>query len=269
MNADNAHPVLSIDIGNSMTKAGVVDTRSWICRARLTFATAALCDRLADTVDELSTVFSGERGVPVAVANVAGVAMHDVEQSLAGKHLGPLVAVVFDPCLPLTFDYRDPSVLGADRIANALYCRRCRPERDTIVVAAGTAVTVDLVTAAGHFAGGAILPGPGTQLRSLHAAASALPEVLSADVKALRPGTSTEECMSVGVLASVAGGIEKLAEQFRRTRSGPVDVVATGGAWPAVAAVSGLACTHVPDATLIGAAAFAVCKAESAQSVDT
>ncbi|MBD3243479.1 MAG: type III pantothenate kinase [Chitinivibrionales bacterium] len=269
MNADNAQPVLAIDIGNSMAKVGVVDTHSWRCRARLSFTTATLEEHFAHAVEELSTVFSGERGVPVAVANVADASVNEIERMLAGKHLGPLIMVAYDPTLPLSFAYQDPSTLGADRIANAFYCRQSRSGRDAIMIAAGTAVTVDLITAEGRFAGGAILPGPGTQLHSLHAAAAALPEVLPAGVQDLRPGTTTESCMTVGVLASVAGGIERLVEQFSMDCDEQPDLIATGGAWPLVARLLKATCTHVPDATLIGIAAFATAKADQARARTT
>ncbi len=268
MSTSKSGAVLAIDIGNTMTKVGIVDTREWTCRLRRAFPTAELKERLLGVAEELSTAIDAEeRGIPIAVANTMLLTPALLEGLRALDHTEHHIAFVCDRhggTLPL--DYDNPAALGPDRIANTFYCRQCHPGRDTIVVSAGTAVTVDLVTASGRFAGGAILPGPTTQLHSLYEATAALPDIPITDIDSLHPGNSTEECMKVGVLASVAGGVDKLVEQVRRTRSGPVDIVATGGAWPSVAGISTLQCTYVPDVTLIGVGAFTVYEAESARS---
>mgnify|MGYP003338775068 FL=1 len=55
----------------------------------------------------------------------------------------------------------EPRAVGIDRVAAAAAARIVKgPGRPAIVVDCGTAATVDLVSAAGEFLGGAILPGP-------------------------------------------------------------------------------------------------------------
>jgi type III pantothenate kinase len=216
--------------------------------------TADIAKRLGPVAGE--TVSRGGATVdsPVAAATVVDDSWGDVVAALVSTGIGTPLRVAPSPQLPLALDYRDPDRLGADRLADALYCVACHPGRNCIIIDAGTAVTVDIVTADGRFAGGAILPGPGTQLQSLHASTFALPEIPLDSVPALVPGLSPEECISFGVLAGVAGAIERIVDECRTQEEWLV--VATGGAWPAIARATKLDHTHVEDATLLGVAAF-------------
>ena len=72
--------------------------------------------------------------------------------------------------------YRNPAQLGSDRWAALIGARALHGARPVLVVCCGTATTIDLLTAQGQFAGGCILPGVGTMLRSLHEKTAALPD---------------------------------------------------------------------------------------------
>lgn len=78
--------------------------------------------------------------------------------------------------LPLTIGY-SAETLGADRIAAAVGAWSLFPGENSLVVDMGTAVTYDVVTADGRFAGGNIAPGVGMRLRALRSFTARLPEV--------------------------------------------------------------------------------------------
>lgn len=82
--------------------------------------------------------------------------------------------------------YDPPASLGPDRFAALVAAHSLRPV-DWLVVSVGTALIVDMLSAAGVFLGGAIAPGP----------------ILMAD--ALKRGTAGLQEVAAGVAAGVAG----------------------------------------------------------------
>ncbi|MDE7159640.1 MAG: type III pantothenate kinase [Muribaculaceae bacterium] len=84
--------------------------------------------------------------------------------------------------LPIGVRYDTPSTLGADRVAAACGAHALLPGRDCVIADAGTALTVDRLTADGFFAGGTISPGLSLRLRSLHDHTSRLPLLSTADI---------------------------------------------------------------------------------------
>lgn len=126
--------------------------------------------------------------------------------------------------------YRNPHEVGADRIANAIAATRRHPDRDVIVVDAGTATTFDVVTATGDYLGGAILPGVGISAEMLASRTARLPAVEIARPDAAL-GRSTVESIQAGLYFGHVGAIRQLTgdlarEAFNGAR--PV-VVGTGG----------------------------------------
>ena len=86
-------------------------------------------------------------------------------------------AFVLDvPDMPLAVDVNEPQAVGIDRLANTLAASRLRPAgQRAIVVALGTAITVDLVGPHGAFEGGAILPGIAMAAKALYDLTDLLP----------------------------------------------------------------------------------------------
>jgi pantothenate kinase type III len=70
---------------------------------------------------------------------------------------------------------------------------------------------------------------------------------------------STEESIVAGVNEGIAGGVARIVARFRRLYDHDTRVLVTGGAWELVASEE-LRYTHVPDATLVGAALAATVK---------
>jgi type III pantothenate kinase len=79
--------------------------------------------------------------------------------------------------VPVGNAYATPHTLGADRLAGAVGAAHLRPGQPTLVVDAGTALKLDLVTADGRYHGGSIGPGLRMRLRALHTFTGRLPLV--------------------------------------------------------------------------------------------
>ncbi len=122
----------------------------------------------------------------------------------------------------IAYDYAAP---GHDRIAAAAGAASAYDLSDFIVVDAGTAVKIDLVTNR-VFRGGVILPGPGLSLRALAANTAQLPEI-TPEMSA-PPGTDTVSCMRSGVTYGICYAIDGFIASYR-DNYGMLPCIVTGG----------------------------------------
>ncbi len=128
-------------------------------------------------------------------------------------------------CGPIINAYADPSSLGADRWVNLLGARAALGPVDTIIVDAGTAVTVDALRADGRHLGGAILAGLSASRAGLRSAAPALP---AAHDEAPLPSDNTAGAIGGGTLIGLAGAIERVATAVGGRLAAPERIL-TGG----------------------------------------
>jgi type III pantothenate kinase len=136
--------------------------------------------------------------------------------------------------VPLSIAVDKPRLVGVDRLCAAVGARALARSRAAIIVDAGSAVTVDAVSAAGAFLGGTISLGIRGQLSQLAQSGSALPTVewkQSTDsISAL--GKSTEQAMLAGTVLATAGGINQRVRQLAAQLEESPLVFLTGGDAP-------------------------------------
>ncbi len=130
----------------------------------------------------------------------------------------------------LQIKYKNPTEVGADRIANAIAAFHLFPQKNIIIVDLGTATSFEVIAANGSFLGGAIIPGLQMQMRALNEKTANLPPV-----RILRPGQalgqSTAANIQSGLYYGQRGAIREListisAEMFAGS---PPVVIGTGG----------------------------------------
>jgi type III pantothenate kinase len=150
--------------------------------------------------------------------------------------------------------YRQPEQLGADRWA-ALIGARGLTDSAACVVDAGTAVTVEALSAGGEFLGGAIFPGLRLLRDSLARGTVAIApaEGNAADCLA----RATADGVVAGTLFGLAGAVERLIDEYRRSLGEPMEIFLTGGDAPALTAHLRVPATMVPDLVLKGLARIA------------
>jgi type III pantothenate kinase len=230
--------LLAIDIGNTNIVIGLFEGRELRFRWRLGSDPQRTADEFGILVRELC----GQSGVEPG--RVSGVilcsvvpAMTEAFQAMAREmfHVDPVV-VGPDLDLGITIDYRDPSEVGPDRLANAVAVREI-VRGPAIVVDFGTATTFDVVSADGRYLGGAIAPGLLTSAETLFKKAALLHRVaLVAPASAV--GRSTEESLRSGILFGAAGQVDALVTRIAEEWGEKPTVVATGGLAPTVAPLS-------------------------------
>ena len=163
--------------------------------------------------------------------------------------------------VPLQLAVDAPDRVGIDRLLAALAANQLRrPGRAAIVVDMGTAITVDLVTAAAEFAGGAILPGMAMSARALEEQTDALPHVaINAWQNPPLPlGKATIPAIEAGLFWGAVGAVRELVEQLSAGIDIPPDIFVTGGNSQLVAdqltSAHGMVVKHVPHLVLAGIA---------------
>lgn len=203
--------LLTLDVGNSQIHGGVYDGDVLRCQFRKTTHPIGSSDEIGVF---LRTVL---RENSIEAADVERVAICSVVPSVAY----PLRAacVKYFDCEPfilqagvktgLKIRYRNPAEVGADRVANAIAAVQRHPGRDCLIVDCGTATTFDVVTAAGDYLGGAIMPGVGISAETLSSRTARLPSVEIARPE-VALGRTTVESIQSGLYHGHVGAIRNL-----------------------------------------------------------
>lgn len=136
---------------------------------------------------------------------------------------GCLIVLTQATPLPVGVRYATPATLGMDRVAVAVGAYALYPGERCLIVDAGTAITADLLTGEGDFAGGRISPGLALRFRSLHDYTSRLP-LLHPEAEVPETGVDTASSIRVGVMRGAAAEIAEAATTCEVAR-----VLLTGG----------------------------------------
>ncbi|HUQ27853.1 MAG TPA: type III pantothenate kinase [Usitatibacter sp.] len=224
--------VLAVDAGNTRIKWGVRSEAEWQA-----LGTAPTADhaKLADAWRKLP---------PVQKAIASNVAGRDVESALqracAAKGIALQLIRSERSQLGVTNEYAEPSQLGSDRWAALIAAHHAR-KGHKLVVNAGTALTVDALTAGGQFLGGLIVPGPALMRRSLDRGTAGLRLTEGHFTELPR---STPDAITTGAVFACAGAVRQLADAMARAGSPPEAIILSGGAAGEIAA-------HLPIAPTI------------------
>ncbi len=128
----------------------------------------------------------------------------------------------------LAIDYKNPKEVGADRIVNAIAAREMYGS-PVIVLDCGTATTFDVISSAGRYVGGLIIPGIEVSLAALSQRAAKLPEVAIAPVTTLI-GRDTISSMQAGVYWSAVYGLNGIITRLLAEEGyAHATIIATGG----------------------------------------
>lgn len=123
-------------------------------------------------------------------------------------------------------NYDTPKTLGMDRFLGCLGASSIT-QKDVIVIDAGTACTIDMMTKAQVYLGGVIMPG----LQLFHNTVQThLPELPEVDkfLPNQFPGHSTKESLQWGINGAFLGSVEYFLSKFTNHGAHP-DLFITGG----------------------------------------
>lgn len=207
---------LFIDAGNTRIKYAGHDGSDWL------FHEAVPSEAAAALI--FPPRFTPQRVVIVSVASAAVNASIAQQLAACTSHITWFRSTA--ECGGLHNAYANPSQLGPDRWAAAIAAWQ-RVRGACVVVGAGTATTIDLITHEGVFAGGCIVPGLEMMRRSLASGTAALP--LAAGHYEALPRNTADAIFS-GCLNAQLGAIERM----RKHLQADAPVLLAGGAMEAL-----------------------------------
>ena len=221
--------LLAVDVGNTQTHFGTFSGDELVEHWR--FATVR-----ESTADELGAALRN-------LLELRGVGLADLEASIVSSTVPQLAPeweemgrrylahemLVVGPGLkagmPIRID--NPHELGADRLVNAVAAHD-RLGGPCVSVDFGTAITYDVVSAAGEYLGGIISPGIEISMDALTERGAKLPKIDLAAPRALI-GKSTVESIRSGVVYGYAGQADAIIGRLREELGAETGTIATGG----------------------------------------
>ena len=252
--------VLVADVGNTRVKLAVATTAAPAGGLPAVSQRQDLLSREFHAVNLERWIAAAARGpavLLVAAVNEAAATRLEaaVAEISATRHRPVRQRRVAHAHLPVTVGVDVPDRVGIDRVCAAAAAHAARAGRPVVVVDCGTATTVDMVSAAGEFLGGAILPGPALLARALAEGTSRLPEVAALDTAPPPPlpGRSTQAAIAAGIGWGMRGAVARLVAEAQTAIGGTADVILTGGSAGVVRdALPGA--VEMPDLVLAGIA---------------
>jgi len=215
--ADQAADFLLINNNNTRTKFALAD------RSSVRDHRSILSEDIS--ADSVQSLLEGWNYGQVMMASVVPRDQPSLRDSQAGI---PLLEISPEIPLGIEIDFPDPTMIGADRLANAAaVADRCEG-RPIIVVDFGTAVTFDIIDPRPAYVGGVIAPGLDAMRHYLHQRTALLPEI-----EIVHPdsaiGKSTEHAMQSGAFHGYRGLVREILSQIESELESPAKVIATGG----------------------------------------
>ena len=258
-------PLIAVDIGNSSTKLG------WFRDWQKGGGTLPVPEQVSDcaTAQPLPEVLIAELPSGPAIWRVASV--HRQAEKLLEDWIGMNrprddFKILSYRDLPLEIRVDFPDRVGLDRLAAAVAARflasggRKPPDtsviRPAIVVDAGTAITVDLVSADGAFEGGVILPGFRLTAQALAAGTNQLPltSFTGQDHPPPVVGKNTEGAIRSGLFWGAVGAVREVIERMSAGLSQQPHIFVTGGDLRHLAPIVSPHSQFVPNMVLSGIA---------------
>lgn len=155
----------------------------------------------------------------------------------------------------VTNGYHQPTQLGVDRWLTLLGANQLFPEKNCLIIDAGTATTFDILTADGQHHGGWILAGIEGLVNSLVAGTENL-QASTSTIKQAKFGLTTQENISQASWLATVGLIEQ-ALKLANEQDIPVDkVIITGGNGEVLAKLLSSQASYIPKLVFQGLLRF-------------
>jgi len=224
--------ILALDVGNSQIYGGVYDKN----KMKLSFRRNSKQGSSSDEVGIFLRSVLKENGIdPQLIQQIAFCSVvPDVIYSLKGActkyfKINPFVLQA-GVKTGLNIKYKNPTEVGADRIANSIAVSKLYPGKNAIIVDLGTATTFDVLTVEKDYLGGAIIPGLKISMESLESRTSKLPTVEIIGTQAAL-GKTTIESIQSGLYYGHLGAMKEICNQLSHEcfKGEKPLVVGTGG----------------------------------------
>jgi type III pantothenate kinase len=157
-----------------------------------------------------------------------------------------------DTLLPIQNRYDTPHTLGMDRLAAAVGAFELYPERNCLIIDAGTCITFDFLDSEGNFQGGNISLGLQMRFKALHEFTAKLPLINPDEfTEATLTGKSTKEAIFNGVVQGIIGETLHIIDEYRQ-KFEDLAVLVCGGDYRFFETRLKVPIFAIPNLTLVG-----------------
>jgi type III pantothenate kinase len=221
--------LLVVDVGNTQTHLGTFRGEELLHDWRFATVRESTADELGARLRSLLALRELSFGdVDASILSSTVPQLRPEWTAMAERYLGhdmPVVGPGLRTGMPIRMD--NPREVGADRLVNAVaaYERFGGP---CVIVDFGTAITYDIVGAAGEYVGGIIAPGVEISMEALTSRAAAIPKIDLTPPRALI-GKSTVEAIRSGVIYGFAAQVDGVVGRLREELGDGTAAIATGG----------------------------------------
>jgi type III pantothenate kinase len=196
--------ILAIDSGNTRIKWGMHDATGWLLRGMATLKDIATLKYELERAGILPS--------QIVIANVAG----EEAEKLINEVIAPLGGSQLrikpkENAYGVSCRY-DVNQLGVDRWVSLIAARQIH-RGNCLVIGAGTALTVDMLTSAGDFAGGVIVPGLRLMKDALQLQTSGVKQL---DGEVVPFPVCTADAVTSGTLKAAMGAIIGMVEESEK-----------------------------------------------------
>jgi len=207
---------LVIDVGNTRIKLAVFESDKLLCIAPAEEST------FRSSLQHLQTEY---RGIQKAILSCVGDFSEQNKTYLQENF--QVIEVSKSLKFPFTNTYTTPETLGVDRLVLVSAAAKSYPNKNVLVIDAGSCITYDFLSDKAIYEGGAISPGIQFRYRSLNEYTHALPLLEPKHIGSY-VGNSTDNAIHVGVVQSVVYEISGFIASYRKNNNN-LTVILTGG----------------------------------------
>ncbi|WP_179337014.1 type III pantothenate kinase [Winogradskyella ludwigii] len=207
---------LIVDVGNTYVKFAVFKSGDLIYKQNF---------KLNEFKEQYQTLKNDFPELKKAIISSVGHLSKD-QIELITKDLN-VIELSTELKFPFKNSYSTPKTLGVDRIALVCSSVNQFPNKNVLIIDAGTCITYDFITKDNEYLGGAISPGLRLRYKSLNNLTANLP-LLETKLPTKRVGDSTESSIHSGIVNGVITEINGIMDQYQQEYS-DLTVILTGG----------------------------------------
>ena len=177
---------LIVDIGNTIAKVALFDGETMV---NVIYDS----NQSLDCLENICIEHPVEQGIVATVID-----LNECVSERLRKLPIPLLWLDKDTPLPVINLYETPNTLGYDRMAAVVAAHEQFPDKNILVIDAGTCITYEFIDSEGQYHGGNISPGLQMRFKALHQFTGRLP-LVDPQGRSLDLGKDTKTAIRAGV----------------------------------------------------------------------
>ena len=207
---------LVVDVGNTLIKLAIFEGEELLSKK---------VNIKGDFLDTISEIKKKYPQITYCIVSSVG--------KISETHLAKLkkeynvLLLTHSTKIPFQNNYATPETLGVDRIALISAAAVEYPQKNVLVIDAGTCVTYDFISKTNTYEGGAISPGLQMRYKAMHTFTEKLPLLESEPIDKLI-GNTTITSLHSGALNGIVFEIDGFITHYKKTFKN-LTVILTGG----------------------------------------